>query len=58
MRKSKQETPGSNTATGEERLANFIKNNVATLRGIIDSHPFIKEAKFSAKNTKRLKILL
>ncbi len=34
-KKSKYETRGNNKATGEERLANFIYDNVAALRGII-----------------------
>jgi hypothetical protein len=34
-KKSKYETGGQYNFKGEERLANFINNNVATLRGII-----------------------
>jgi len=34
-KKSKYETGGQYNVKGEERLANFINNNVATLRGII-----------------------
>jgi hypothetical protein len=33
--KSKSEIGGQYNDKGEERLANFINNNVATLRGII-----------------------
>ena len=34
-KKSKYETGGQYNVKGEERLANFISNNVATLRAII-----------------------
>lgn len=51
------ETPGDHLK-GEDRLANFIRESVATLRGLIESHLFIKEAKITAKSTRRLKNLL
>jgi hypothetical protein len=53
----KGEAPGD-SIKGEDTLTNFISDSVMALRGLIEKHSYIKEAKISAKSTKRLKSLL